>query len=270
MPLKLQDRMAPTYTMECRILQNRPLAKNQWLISVKSEAKKFPSFHLGNFCMLSIPSMIDPLLPRPYAIAEEKEGAWTFIYRVTGKQTRFLAALQAGARVDLLGPFGKGISREVFHSGRHIFIAGGVGYASLLPMIEEIGGTARAEVYYGVREDLEVIRKGKLPIEFASDDGSIGYKGRLPDLLKKKDFSNAQVYVCGPSGMMKGLYSILPADQTLYFLEEAMGCGFGICVGCVVHVDLPDGQSSPVKSCLEGPMFSGSRLKTWSSQTGGH
>lgn len=267
---KLQDRKPPNAILSCRILQNRPIAKNQWMIWLKPENQSLPSFELGNFCMLSMPELIDPLLPRPFAIAEEKDGAWGFIYRVTGKHTHILAGLQAGTRIDMLGPFGKGISRDVFKSGKHLFIAGGVGYASLLPMIESVGGSASMEVFYGVRDELEVIRKGKFHIEFASDDGSIGHRGRLPDLLKNKNFSQTTIYVCGPSGMMRALYSILPPEQTFYFLEETMGCGFGICVGCVVPVDSAQGKITNAKSCLEGPMFLGSQLKTWSTQKGGH
>jgi dihydroorotate dehydrogenase electron transfer subunit len=115
-----------------------------------------------------------------------------------------------------------------------------------------------------------VIRKGKLKPHFASDDGSIGLRGRLPDLIKGAKFpADSWFYVCGPSGMMKALFKVLPQDRSLYFLEETMGCGFGICVGCVVAIDTAVGLSNK-KSCLEGCMFLGENLKTWAAVSGGH
>lgn len=246
---------------------NRPIAQNQWLLTIKSESDNLPDFELGNFCMLSIPQLQDPLLPRPFAIVERTADSFSFIYRVTGKQTRLLCSLQAGSRIDCMGPLGRGIPRTWFEAGEHIFVAGGVGYASVLPLMNQLSEAARtkARVFYGVRTDLEVIRRGNLSPVFASDDGSIGIKGRLPELLKKESFSpQAKFYICGPTPMMKAVYPLLPQERSYYFLEETMGCGFGICVGCVVTVNDPSSAATHrVKSCLEGPMFRGDVLNAW-------
>lgn len=261
----LTERTTPDSIIHCRIVKNQPIAKSQWMIWLKPEQGRLPDFRLGNFCMLSIPDVVDPLLPRPFAIADAKDGMYGFIYRIHGKQTKALAALSGGARVDLLGPLGRGFSRSHFGRGEHIFIAGGVGYASLFPLIESLQETATGKVYYGVREELEVIRRGKISPSYASDNGSIGFHGRLPELIKSEKFSErAQFYVCGPTGMMKALHSLLPTQRSYYFLEETMGCGFGICVGCVVEVKTPEGVQR-AKSCLEGPIFLGSHLSHWAA-----
>lgn len=257
------ERKVPDRILSARISQNRPVANNQWQISLKLEDGDFPDFAPGNFCMISVPTVVDPLIPRPFAIVDRKDGVYSFIYRVTGKQTKALTNLPTGFRLDVTGPLGKGFKRDSFEAGEHIFVAGGVGYASLLPLIDCLGKNAKASLFYGVRTDMEVIRKGPLVAEFASDDGSIGFKGRLHDLLKAKTFSpEAKFYVCGPTPMMRAMYPILPPERSFYFLEETMGCGFGICVGCVVGVDTPQGLKN-VKSCLDGCMFQGSSLQTW-------
>lgn len=252
-----------------RIIQNRPVANQQWALSLRLDSGPFESFELGNFCMLSLDDWTDPLAPRPFAIVErDAEGSYHFIYRTTGKFTRLLAKMQPGMRVNVLGPLGRGISKDFLLSGRAVFIAGGVGYASLLPLIEcytkqhKEGG----HVFYGVRQDLEVIRKGSAPVLYASDDGSIGLHGRLPELLKQKRelWADADAFfICGPTGMMKAVHEVIPVEKSYYFLEETMGCGVGICVGCVVSIQNEKNEVKRVRSCMEGPIFKGSVLAEW-------
>ena len=249
-----------------RIAESKPIAQNQWSIWLKADAE-LPDFNPGNFCMLSLLESVDPLTPRPFAIVEKKNGMYHFIYRVTGKFTHQLATLPVGTSVGVMGPLGRGFSAEQFRTGKHAFIAGGVGYASLLSLFDQLKSEPTA-VFYGVRTDLEIIRKGKFKALYSSDDGSVGTKGRITEVLKANQKTLDQTdafYICGPTPMMKAVYDLIPPEKSFYFLEEAMGCGFGICIGCVVTV-LKDGQSKRVRSCLEGPIFRGDELKPWREQ----
>lgn len=243
------------------------MAQNQWSVWLKAD-RTLPDFLPGNFCMLSFPGLVDPLTPRPFAIVEKRADMFHFIYRVRGKFTHLLATFPIGTRVDMLGPLGMGFSEDHLKGGRHTFIAGGVGFASVLPVIERMSalGNASASIYYGVRTDLEVLRRGKYKCEYSSDDGSIGFKGRLPELLKKNETilqTSDYFYVCGPTVMMKAVYDLLSPEKSFYFLEETMGCGIGICIGCVVSVRSPMGEVRRVRSCLEGPVFRGDKLGPW-------
>lgn len=257
----------PDKVIEARIVESKPIAQNQWSIWLKGE-KSFPDFDPGNFCMLSLPDLTDPLTARPFAIVEKKDGMYQFIYRVTGKFTHLLATFPVGTRVGVLGPLGKGFFRESFKTGKHIFISGGVGFASLLPAIDQVkkSGGDLAGIFYGIRTDLEIIRKGNFDCFFSSDDGSIGEKGRLPALIQKNSAliqSADRFYICGPTAMMKAVFDLLPPKKSFYFLEETMGCGVGICIGCVVSVVGEDGVAKRVRSCLEGPIFRGDSLTSW-------
>lgn len=265
----LIDAPKPRSLLEVRIVQNRPVAKNQWALTVKAEKDDLPDFLPGQFCMLSLPDLIDPLNARPFAIVEKKDGLYQFIYRISGKFTQLLVKAPQGSRLGLLGPLGRGISRDHFKKGKHIFVAGGVGYASLLPLMAALTESGRknddaGKIFYGVREELEVIRRTPFACDFASDDGSIGFKGRLHLLLKEKEseWKNADsIFVCGPTPMMRAVNEVLPRDKSFYFLEETMGCGFGICIGCVVPIMNESNEQKRVRSCLEGPVFRGSALK---------
>jgi dihydroorotate dehydrogenase electron transfer subunit len=46
-------------------------------------------------------------------------------------------------------------------------------------------------------------------------------------------------------------------------VEEAMACGIGVCMTCVLPVRGDDGRSRFVRSCVEGPVFSADRVR-WS------
>ena len=44
-------------------------------------------------------------------------------------------------------------------------------------------------------------------------------------------------------------------------VEEAMACGVGICMTCVMPVRDARGTTKMVRSCLEGPVFRGDRVR---------
>jgi dihydroorotate dehydrogenase electron transfer subunit len=44
-------------------------------------------------------------------------------------------------------------------------------------------------------------------------------------------------------------------------VEEAMACGIGVCMTCVLPVVGDDGLTRMVRSCVEGPVFLGDRVR---------
>jgi dihydroorotate dehydrogenase electron transfer subunit len=44
-------------------------------------------------------------------------------------------------------------------------------------------------------------------------------------------------------------------------VEESMACGIGVCMTCVLPVIGDDGVSRMVRSCVEGPVFLGDRVR---------
>jgi dihydroorotate dehydrogenase electron transfer subunit len=44
-------------------------------------------------------------------------------------------------------------------------------------------------------------------------------------------------------------------------VEEAMACGTGVCMTCVLPVRDAEGETRMVRSCLEGPVFRGDRVR---------
>ena len=56
-------------------------------------------------------------------------------------------------------------------------------------------------------------------------------------------------YACGPLPMLKAIVAGLDCEGELS-LEERMGCGFGICMGCTCKT-----SRGPARVCKEGPIF---------------
>ena len=44
-------------------------------------------------------------------------------------------------------------------------------------------------------------------------------------------------------------------------VEESMACGIGVCMTCVLPVIGDDGVTRMVRSCVDGPVFRGDRVR---------
>ena len=71
------------------------------------------------------------------------------------------------------------------------------------------------------------------------------------------------VYACGPMPMLRAVHEIATAygAHSQCAVEEAMACGIGVCMTCVLPVVGDDGQTRMVRSCVEGPVFRGDRVR---------
>ena len=73
------------------------------------------------------------------------------------------------------------------------------------------------------------------------------------------------VYACGPMGMLASVADLAArfGAHSQCAVEEAMACGVGVCMTCVLPVVGDDGVSRMVRSCVDGPVFRGDRVR-WS------
>lgn len=222
----------------------------------------------GQFYMLQAGDTYDPLLKRPFSIFGHEDKTLKFLYRIRGKGTLSLSNLESGDIIDVIGPLGNSYSAP---KGDFIAIAGGIGIASLLPLLERFKDMAY--LFYGARSKEELVMLNEVrslskEIFITTDDGSEGEKGLITDVLR--DFLNSKlrtqnsklVYACGPTPMLKELSSVVAGKGIKCYvsLEAHMACGVGACLGCVIRVK---GQGARVKEtewtykrvCKEGPIF---------------
>ena len=155
-------------------------------------------------------------------------------------------------------------------------VGGGVGVAPLYFLAQRLLASARPpEITFcmGARtseflQGIDDFRALPIRTEVATDDGSEGFHGRVTELFDRltREHSaggNMQVYGCGPQGMNEALRA-LAAERCMrceICLESLMGCGFGICFGCVAPIRREvDGEYHNRRICWEGPVFDASLL----------
>jgi dihydroorotate dehydrogenase electron transfer subunit len=232
----------------------------------------------GQFVMVKTSRGMDPLLRRPFSIFEvlrHDDGAprgITILNKRIGKGTALLYDVEAGARLECLGPLGRPFE-PVDPPAEAWMVAGGVGLAPFITLAEALlGRGTQATLFYGARRaaDLHCADRFEnmgVRLVFSTEDGTRGTRGLisapLDAALQQLPASRSlRLYVCGPTPMMRAVASVAaangrPCDVSL---EQVMGCGLGGCYSCVVPARDPGGTPHHTRSCIEGPVFDASRI----------
>ena len=237
----------------------------------------------AQFVMVRAGENHNPLLGRPFSVARVGRGprgaTVDLLYRVTGRGTALMAGLRAGARGHMVGPLGQPFPPPPDGDARLFLVAGGIGIAPfplLADWLRSRGQTAR--LMYGARTSADLIGRDLLAacgveIEVATDDGSEGYRGPVTELLERHleqlpaaERRRAFVYVCGPTPMMAATDDVLARHGAggQFCVESFMGCGFGVCLSCVMPVRDPGGEEEGyARICVDGTTFPAGRI-AWS------
>lgn len=191
--------------------------------------------------------------------------------------TEWLTSREVGDTVDLVGPLGRPfpIPREKVAC---VLVGGGYGSAALFTLamalrdrgchVELVLGAATKDKLFGTYK----AERYADAVTVTTDDGSEGTKGWVSDVLPGviERSQAAVVYACGPMAMLESVGRVAAEAGAVSQLavEEAMACGVGVCMTCVLPVVGNDGQTRMVRSCVEGPVFRGDRLR-WDAISGG-
>ena len=225
----------------------------------------------GQFVHLRLPDSDDPFLRRPYTIYRADADSLDILFQVLGHGTALLAARPVGAEVRILAPLGAAFSMPP-KGATALVVGGGVGMASLYLLVERLLKArvstrvllgSRSRAYVLCRDDLEGLGA---QVDVSTDDGSEGFHGFVTELMRRvldnEAPPNPHVYTCGPTAMMRGLAKLTEERDvpTQVALENRMGCGLGVCLGCVVPV-LADGATAYERVCTEGPVFDARRVQ---------
>ena len=221
----------------------------------------------GQFVMLKVGKTGDVFLRRPLGVHRVSGKDLELFYEVVGKGTETLSQRKSGELVDLLGPLGNGFdySAGKINGRQPVLVAGGMGIAPLFFLAERIKQNYPL-VLIGARAKDQLLcekqfKKFGCDVKIATDDGSVGFPGRVTELLKKSlaamNNQPSTIYACGPKLMLKEVSRIsqkkrIPAQLSL---EAHMACGIGACLGCAVNTK--DGYK---RVCKEGPVFAADEL----------
>jgi NAD(P)H-flavin reductase len=202
-----------------------------------------------------------PFLPRAFSVLRATPAVLQFMIEDVGPGTNRLAELQAGDQLLLVGPLGIGFKPP--REGRRPLLAGGgVGVAPLAIWQDELAaGRVESTALLGFRDAAHAEGAGLLAgPRVATDDGSVGHRGLVTELLAAELTSepHAEVYACGPPAMLEAVRALCAARgvPAQLALESGMACGFGACFGCVVPT-----RSGYLRLCIDGPVLDAAQLE---------
>ena len=224
-------------------------------------------------------------LRRPISVCDWKDGVLTLLYKLVGKGTALMATLQPGARLDVLCSLGNGFDIDIPALTRPLLVGGGIGTAPLYLLARRLkergvsptvilGFNTASEIIYekefkalGLRTLVTIVDGSygtpgfvtdALPLlASASDPSSVGASVSDPSTVGDSVSASYSVgacgydycFACGPMPMLRALAPKL-ASPAQFSLEERMGCGTGICMGCTCPQ-----LTGTKRICKDGPVF---------------
>ena len=191
-------------------------------------------------------------LRRPISVCDYDENTLTIIYKVVGKGTAQMKAMEPGEKLDILTGLGNGYDLSV-SGDKPVLLGGGVGVPPMYNLAKKLtamgkkvtvilGFNTKSEIFY---ED--EFRALGCDVIVATADGSYGVKGFATTPLADLDYT--YFYTCGPEPMLKAVYKATATSGQMSF-EERMGCGFGACMGCSCKT-----LTGYKRICKEGPVM---------------
>lgn len=259
--------------LQVKIIENKKIAHGFYKMRVEAPylAKNSKP---GQFVEVKCSDSNGPLLRRPLGVHRILRDGVEVLYEVVGKGTELLSKKRPGGEIDIIGPLGNGFTlpRSPAPGLRTpILVAGGIGVAPLFALAEKISAKRKGSyIIIGAKRASGILYEKQFKdlgcfVMVSTEDGSKGHKGYATDilrhLLKIIGCQSSGIYACGPHPMLKAAANIaqllkIPCQISL---EERMGCGVGVCLGCPVRVNTHDARRTTQYEykmvCKDGPVF---------------
>src|SRR5712691_4030519 len=175
----------------CEVLSNRRAGAYHSLTLVAPEIAERAK--PGQFVEIGVPENRDFLLRRPFSIHQaSRRGGWAgtleVVFDVLGPGTAWLAEAKPHDILDVIGPIGRSFTypRELTNC---LMVGGGYWAAPLFFLAEELRARNKVvDMILGARSHDRVFKpiEGKRlasTVAFTSEDGSMGQRGRVTDVL---------------------------------------------------------------------------------------
>jgi len=230
----------------------------------------------GNFVAISVGgSSSRMVLRRAFAISRtttspQYGGAIELIVAPFGSGSSWLCGLAEGEQIDITLPLGTAFGIPTT-SVNALLVGGGYGSAPLFGLAEVLKERGcRVDMLLGASTGSKIYAplEGKRSVNslrIFTEDGSMGETGRItvPIAQLVSELQIDVIYSCGPMAMLKAISEILDGGDVVHqcAVEEAMACGIGICMTCVLPVKDETGKISNLRSCIDGPVMDGAAIE---------
>lgn len=270
--MNANNRPVQAVQAECEVVSNRKVGAYHHLTLAAPGIAEIA--RPGNFVAISVgDSRTSMLLRRSFAIYQSMSrgpfgGTIEIIVAPHAPGSTWIAQRAPHEKLNVVGPLGNAFKIPK-DSVRALLVGGGYGSAPLFSLAELLRQkNSRVEMAVGASTSERIFApvEGKRSVHslaIATEDGSMGSKGRVTVLFDNSLASIDIVYACGPMGMLKAVTRIgeqagVPVQCAV---EESMACGVGLCMTCVLPIRDRDGVIKMLRSCVEGPIFDGASVQ---------
>ena len=201
----------------------RRLADRLWEIRLTSKASKNLAYQAGQFAWVAFAPRRFPLFDHPFSIASAPNdaGEFRFLIQEAGDFTAAIGDLETGTPAAIDGPHGSFTLAER-QSGAVVLIAGGVGLAPILSMLEDLarrGDPRPVRFVYAARDAAALVDPrifepwlerldsrsfillDRQPLGPGQRQGPLD-RELLTEALEGLEPTDIAVMICGPAGMM--------------------------------------------------------------------
>lgn len=259
--------------IEAEIISNKRIGSYNHMVFAVNELAG--NCRPGNFVAIAVggPSS-SMILRRAFAIYRatmraDGIGLLELVVAPQGNGSKWLAAQSTGQRINVVAPLGTafGIPTQPINA---LLVGGGYGSAPLFALAETLKSRGcRVDMVLGASTAGKIYAplEGKRSVNsltITTDDGSAGTTGRvsevLPALIAEHEID--VIYSCGPMAMLEAITTISQEVGIVHqcSVEEAMACGIGVCMTCVLPVKGNDGVIRMTRTCVEGPVMDGNMV----------
>ena len=205
----------------------------------------------GQFIFAWIPGVGE----KPFSVMDDRPLTLGVLER--GEFTRKLNSLRKGDGFYIRGPYGKKLSID-FNLDT-VLVGGGCGIAGLNLIARRAFKRLHSKkliIFLGAKDKehlpyLEALKKyGEVLI--ATEDGSLGLKGKVSDLFEKSKLTGeCYFFNCGSKAMVEAVIPLelnISRPELIYSsLDYLTRCGVGLCGSCATE----DGR----RLCVDGPFL---------------
>jgi dihydroorotate dehydrogenase electron transfer subunit len=213
---------------------------------LKVETEKDFNVYPGQFIMLGLSK--DRMTLKPFSIMGKSDNKLELLIKIAGDFTRDLSNLKINDSVLLRGAYGVPYHKKIDQERKYVLIGGGSGIAPLIYFSSEFPFMVKETFYGSTTSDISKILDGVSVL----DESLIGRNivDIAAESIAETDPGDIGIILCGPKEMMKYASQLFKRFKIYVSLEERMGCGIGMCMGCPVKT-----IHGIKKVCKDGPIF---------------